>query len=77
MPVFIRVADAKDYFSQLRMAPEEYRKLNKTQRRKAMQRWEAEHAHLAAALRAEADAKEAARDEADRADRADRPKERR
>jgi len=28
MPVYVRVADAKDYFSQLRMAPEDLRKLN-------------------------------------------------
>jgi len=28
MPIYIRVADAKDYFSQLAMAPEDFRKLN-------------------------------------------------
>ena len=32
---------------------EEYRKMNKTQRRKAMQQWEAENEHIMEALRAE------------------------
>ena len=32
---------------------EEYRRLNKTQRRKALQQWEAENAHIMEALRAE------------------------
>ena len=32
---------------------DEYKKLNKTQRRKALLQWEAEHEHLVAALRAE------------------------